>query len=58
MSRFISLLNTLMIVMTAAASGQESDLGTKSDEETIGIWQFNALLYQYIVPENRISWWA
>jgi hypothetical protein len=47
-----------MIVMTAAASGQESDLGTKSDEETIGIWQFNALLYQYIVPENRISWWA
>jgi len=41
-----------MIVMTSAASGQERDIGTESDEETIGIWQFNASLYQYIVPEN------
>ena len=52
MSRFITLLGALLIVMAASAPAQDSDLGTKSDEETIGIWQFNASLYQYIVPEN------
>jgi hypothetical protein len=50
--RFATWIISLLIIMASAASGQESDLGKKSDEETIGIWQFKGSLYQYIVPEN------
>jgi hypothetical protein len=49
---FTTWIVSLLMIIASTASGQESDLAKKSDEETIGIWQFNASLYQYIVPEN------
>jgi hypothetical protein len=50
--RLATWIISLVMIIASVASGQESDLEKKSDEETIGTWQFNASLYQYIVPEN------